>query len=70
MADTDELDEMLGPRDIEKMFKRTRRTIYLWVKTGKFPPPDIAGKNGAPNEWRRSTAVRHLNSTAPSKHDA
>jgi predicted DNA-binding transcriptional regulator AlpA len=64
MADTH--DELLRAPDIEKMFKVSRRTIRKWIKQGRFPPPDLPGGNGAAHGWRRSTALRHLDTIAPS----
>ncbi len=64
------LDELLGPRDIERTFKKTRRWISELVKRGEFPPPDKAGSRGSPNQWRRSTIERHLDAIAPRRDTA
>jgi predicted DNA-binding transcriptional regulator AlpA len=53
-----ELDPLLKSRDIEKIFNKTRRWIYVLIKRGKFPPPDIRGDCGASNQWKRSTVMR------------
>jgi hypothetical protein len=56
-----EIDEALGPRDVERAVGLTRRRIADLVKLGRFPAPDLpSSTRGEPNRWFRSTIARHL----------
>jgi predicted DNA-binding transcriptional regulator AlpA len=40
---------------------KSRRTLYDWIKAGKFPPPDRpAQKRGEADLWLESTAERGI----------
>ncbi|HJS88586.1 MAG TPA: hypothetical protein VJ738_01315 [Steroidobacteraceae bacterium] len=46
-----------------------RRTLYVYVQTGKFPKPDRPAKcRGEPDLWKESTARRGIEAFAG--HDA
>lgn len=33
--------------EVEERFRRSRRTIFRWIKSGKFPRPVLPGEGGA-----------------------
>ena len=51
--------ELMTPDDICAYLKVTRRTLQMWVSTGKFPQPSRLGYNTV--RWRRVDIETHLN---------
>lgn len=58
----DQIDPLWKARRICEAHGRIcRRTLYTWVRSGKFPPPDRpARRRGEADLWRESTVKRAL----------
>jgi len=56
-----EIDQVLGTHDVERITGRHRCTIYRWVCAGTFPSKRAGGGKG----WLRSDVERWLNSSEP-----
>jgi hypothetical protein len=62
MAEIPGVDPFIKARPIcAALGNSSRRTLYEWIRAGKFPPPDLpAKKRGEPDLWRVSTVQRAL----------
>ena len=70
-AVADEMDGLLGTAEVERITGYGRRWLAELVKQEKFPKPDVPGRLGAANRWRRSTIRRYLDGlTMPSQPSA
>ncbi len=59
-----EIDGYMVTSEVEDAFGVGRRWIYNLIRRGKFPPPDVPGRLGAPHRWRRSTIRKALDDMA------
>ncbi len=62
---TDSIDEIhengvLTYKDLQRQLKKSRATLWRWVRAGLLPPPIQLGPNSV--GWRRSTYEAWLNS--------
>jgi excisionase family DNA binding protein len=55
-----DLPTTVTPKDLAKMLRITRRTIYHWIAKGKLPPPIKIGKS---IRWRTSDIMLLVNAT-------
>jgi predicted DNA-binding transcriptional regulator AlpA len=59
MTNTETLDRLHRTREVAKLQGISTRTLYEYVKAGRFPPPDVpAERHGAPAFWYSSTIRR------------
>jgi predicted DNA-binding transcriptional regulator AlpA len=56
----EQLDALLGTREVEVVTGYTRRWLFTLIRRGKFPAPDVPGSLGSSNKWRRSTIKAYL----------
>jgi len=56
-TETLDVDALIKARPICKALGGiSRRTLFEWIRRGKFPRPDVpASSRGAPDLWREST---------------
>jgi prophage regulatory protein len=52
--------EIMSKQQVEEEFSISERTLELWVKDGKFPPPVRLGKRAY---WTREAIERWKNMT-------
>jgi hypothetical protein len=53
---TNGIDRALKTREVAILEGVCTRSLAEWIKTGKFPPPDLpAQSRGAPDRWLEST---------------
>ena len=57
------LDQLLNTRDVERITRRHRCTIYRWVRAGTFPGKRAGGGRG----WLRSDVEKWLQGTSLSQ---
>jgi len=54
-------DQLLNTRDVERITRRHRCTIYRWVRAGTFPGKRAGGGRG----WLRSDVEKWLEGVSP-----
>ncbi len=57
---SDNIERLVGTREISRLSDRGSRQIYNLRKQGKFPEPDVPGGRGVPNRWYMSTVRKAL----------
>ena len=62
----DDVDGYIRARDfLPKLGNASRRALYTWVRTGKFPQPDRpSSRKGERDLWLESTVRRGIASFA------
>lgn len=59
MVDLDPLDRLYRTKEVADLEGISTRTLFEYVRSGKFPPPDVkAETRGAPDRWYGSTLRR------------
>jgi predicted site-specific integrase-resolvase len=59
MTREDQLDRLYRTREVAELEGISTRTLYEYVKSGLFPPPDVPpARHGAPAKWYGSTLLR------------